>query len=174
MPTNLWGSCLKKPKFESSKRSQEWQLSSVDNVLPILEFIPTISLYLEHKLMLCTFHQLWVGLAHTHTNPNCSLGLWYPWPCLPNSDISRFLDTHFSFRGCSEEASVIWMLWAKCLHLWCSLLYAQTASKIQVLCACGWEFSFGICPVPQNYRYEHLFHMVCCQLPFRCFLDNGK
>lgn len=130
--------------------------------------------YVEHRLNVMYISSAlgWFG-TYPH-EPNCLPGLWYLWPCLPNSDISRFLETHFSFRRCSEEASVIWMLWAKCLYLWCSILYAQTASKIQVLCACGWEFSFGMCPIPQNYRYEHLFHMVCCQLPFSCFLDNGK
>lgn len=39
--------------------------------------------------MLCTFHQFWVSLAHTHMNPNHLPGLWYPWPCLPSRDISR-------------------------------------------------------------------------------------
>lgn len=69
MPTNLQGSCLKKPKFESSKRSQEWQLNGVDNVLPILKLIPTLSLFrAQTNQMLCTFHQVWVGFAHTHMN----------------------------------------------------------------------------------------------------------
>lgn len=65
--------------------------------------------------MLCTFHQLWVALAHTHMNLNHLPGLWYPWPCLPNSDISRFLETCFIFRRCSENAlGQRKHLWSEC------------------------------------------------------------
>lgn len=83
------------------------------------------------------FHQLWVGLAHSHMYPSCSSGLWYPWSRLPNSDISWF----WRHTSVSEGALRKLPWFQRCEPTafdYDAISYAHTVSTLQVLC-CMWS-----------------------------------